>query len=190
MTVIKPCKEHLMTYEQIMTQLFEFSIPTYYKWKKHQKRKIFDLLMYAFTKDDLEQFLNTGKISKCENINRLPEILKLLTKYTTKDLRVFLAKSYSDNDVLSGTYLRLKKFSEYKKEDKFDVLTSIIYLLEDVRFEISENSRITQFQKILNDFNKSIGFDFNIDDISAIRQIMSRYEVYSTLYDLDKPAEK
>ena len=38
-----------MTREKIMTELFEFSSPTYYKWTKQDKRKIFDLLNYAFT---------------------------------------------------------------------------------------------------------------------------------------------
>ena len=35
-----------MTREKIMVDLFEFSAPTYYKWTKHQKRKIFNLLNF------------------------------------------------------------------------------------------------------------------------------------------------
>ena len=42
-----------MTREKIMTQLFEFSSPTYYKWTKQDKRKIFDLLNYAYTNNEL-----------------------------------------------------------------------------------------------------------------------------------------
>ena len=46
-----------MTKEQIMLELFEFSAPTYYKWTKHEKRKIFDLINYAFTLAELEEFM-------------------------------------------------------------------------------------------------------------------------------------
>ena len=50
-----------MTKEQIMVELFEFSAPTYYKWTKKEKRKIFDLLNYAFTLEELEEYLASGK---------------------------------------------------------------------------------------------------------------------------------
>ena len=53
-----------MTQEKIMIELFEFSSPTYYKWIKQDKRKIFDLLNYAFSNHDLEEFIKTGKINK------------------------------------------------------------------------------------------------------------------------------
>ena len=55
-----------MTYEKLMIELFGFSSPTYYKWSKHDKRKIFDLLSYAFSNSELEEFLNSGKITKIE----------------------------------------------------------------------------------------------------------------------------
>ena len=44
-----------MTREKIMVDLFDFSPPTYYRWTKHEKRKIFDLLDYAFTNEELER---------------------------------------------------------------------------------------------------------------------------------------
>lgn len=55
-----------MTREKIMVDLFDFSPPTYYRWTKHEKRKIFDLLDYAFTNEELEEYLNTGKIIRVE----------------------------------------------------------------------------------------------------------------------------
>ena len=51
-----------MTREKIMVDLFDFSPPTYYRWTKHEKRKIFDLLDYAFTNEELEEYLNIGMI--------------------------------------------------------------------------------------------------------------------------------
>ena len=60
-----------MTSEKLMIELFGFSSPTYYKWSKHEKRRIFDLINYAFSNNELEEFLKTGKISKIENVGNV-----------------------------------------------------------------------------------------------------------------------
>ncbi|MDX3960222.1 hypothetical protein Q6A78_07360 [Aliarcobacter skirrowii] len=70
-----------MTKEMIMTKLFQFSAPTYYKWKKHDKRKIISLLEYAFSDDDLIEYLEHGKISKIEDIGNLDYLLDLSMKF-------------------------------------------------------------------------------------------------------------
>ncbi|MDX4012727.1 hypothetical protein Q6A86_06960, partial [Aliarcobacter skirrowii] len=70
-----------MTKEMIMTKLFQFSAPTYYKWKKHDKRKIISLLEYAFSDDDLIEYLEYGKISKIEDIGNLDYLLDLSMKF-------------------------------------------------------------------------------------------------------------
>lgn len=61
-----------------MVELFEFSAPTLYKWKKHEKRKIFTLLDSYFSKKDLEEFLATGKMSKLETLNHQNSYLTML----------------------------------------------------------------------------------------------------------------
>lgn len=70
-----------MTKERIMTELFEFSAPTYYKWKNRDKRKIMELLDYVFTNDDLIEFLNKGKISKFEDMISSDYLLDLSIKF-------------------------------------------------------------------------------------------------------------
>ena len=55
-----------MTREKIMVDLFDFSPPTYYRWTKHEKRKIFDLLDYAFTQKELEEYLTTNRIKRVD----------------------------------------------------------------------------------------------------------------------------
>ncbi len=72
-----------MTREQIMVELFEFSAPTFYKWTKHEKRKIFDLLNYAFTLDELEEFITTNKIDKFNSLNNV-KINDILLEKTQK----------------------------------------------------------------------------------------------------------
>ena len=47
-----------MTNEKLMVELFGFSSPTYYKWSKHEKRRIFDLINYAFSNNELESLFN------------------------------------------------------------------------------------------------------------------------------------
>lgn len=176
-----------MTEEQIMVELFEFSSPTYYKWKKHEKRKIFDLLEQYFTKEELEEFLETGKISalarienrKIVNYIRESEIIKLLTKYKVEDLALSLAKSLESAGVISGTSKRL-----HKTKTKYDFLKELERILDDLSHEISKGEDTT-FQSIIESFNEEIGFDFNRHDKSVIYPITTRYKVYNTLYDLD-----
>lgn len=55
-----------MSERDIFMQLFNISVNTYYLWKK-QERPIVKLLEKYFLKEELEEFLNTGKILKYEN---------------------------------------------------------------------------------------------------------------------------
>lgn len=182
-----PLKGVFVTYEQIMVELFEFSAPTYYKWKKHEKRKVFDLLEKYFTKEDLEDFLAIGKIprydevenSKFDNYVRTSEIIKLLSKYTAEHLALSLAKSLESDGVISGTSKRLRKTTT-----KYDFLNDLEKILADLSHEISEG-KFTTFQSVIKSFNEEIGFDFDKNDQSIVDHIIIRYRVYNTLYDLD-----
>ena len=78
-----------MTREKIMVDLFGFSAPTYYKWTKHQKRKIFDLLDYAFTQKELEEYLTTNRIKRVDKQHDF-EILE-------KSVLIFLTKLYKES---------------------------------------------------------------------------------------------
>lgn len=52
----------------IYMELFNISINTYYLWKK-QGRPIISLLEKYFTKEDLEEFLESGKVRKFDSID-------------------------------------------------------------------------------------------------------------------------
>ncbi len=58
-----------------------FRAPTHYKWKKHDKRKIISLLEYAFSDEDLIEYLNKGKISKIEEIGNQDYLFDLAIKF-------------------------------------------------------------------------------------------------------------
>jgi len=59
--------------EMLMSQLFGFSTQSYFNWKREAqtKRKIISLLEKYFTKEDLEEFLESGKWEKFEAISGL-----------------------------------------------------------------------------------------------------------------------
>lgn len=51
--------------DEIYTQLFQFSRPTFFKWKR-EKVPVMQLISKYFQKEDLEEFLQKGFISKFE----------------------------------------------------------------------------------------------------------------------------
>jgi hypothetical protein len=64
-----------MTFKETMAELFSTAEGTYYKWKKEQ-RPIIALLEKYFTREDLEEFLETGRISKFEIVEEFKMILQ------------------------------------------------------------------------------------------------------------------
>ncbi len=59
-----------MRYENIITSLMCFSRNTFFVWKR-EKRPIISLLEQYFTKEDLQEFIETGKIQKQELVKDL-----------------------------------------------------------------------------------------------------------------------
>lgn len=62
-------------YKLIASQIFSTTLSTYYNWDK-EHRPIIALLEKYFTKEELEEFLGTGKIEKFENINSVGMVWK------------------------------------------------------------------------------------------------------------------
>lgn len=176
-----------MTHEQLMVKLFQFSSPTYYKWKKHENRPIFDLLDRYFSKEDLEEYVKTGEIAKFgspknnifTNHIRTDEIIKLLEKSNIKLLSISLAENIEKFNDISGTTKLLRL-----NESPIEFLRDLEKILLDSKSETKNVSYA--FRYAVEGFNEDIGFDFSHTDTNIIRSIISRYKVYNTLYDLDK----
>lgn len=194
-----------MTERDIFMKLFDFSINTYYLWKK-QGRLIFNLLDKYFSKEDLEEFITTGKVSKYEAIEnnifknhiRTTEILKLLSILNTDTLKNALIDALQGNNINYGTVEYLMH-----KRNKLEIIKKVEKLLDDLYHEKQPSSRYVssapnidmnnpknkswyEFEQALDDFNDKIGFDFNVADREVIKNIISRYKVYNTLDNLDK----
>lgn len=91
---------------EIFSRLFGFNSSTYYRWKENlDKRPIISLLQKYFTEQDLQEFLETGEISK----------LEILNKFTTNEL-----KDIHQNKKKIKTFLEIdileKKVNQLKKE--------------------------------------------------------------------------
>lgn len=78
---------------KLVSNLLGISEKSYYRWK--EERKIFALLENYFTDQDIEEFLNTGKIGKFEKLTYLNTklILKNQCKYLESFKGKFLDKS-------------------------------------------------------------------------------------------------
>ncbi|QKJ26517.1 hypothetical protein ACBT_0563 [Aliarcobacter cibarius] len=171
-----------MTKEQIMVELFEFSAPTYYKWTKKEKRKIFDLLNYAFTLEELEEFISSGKIEKMEIINNNQVLINKIKEF--KENLIEKSNTFIANNVLvkiKEHYIR----NNYKidmEELKFE-----LFNLNDYYFiECADE----EFMLKLNDFDTRYNFDTNsldseertLDTISS----MTRYKIISYIENTPK----
>ncbi|WP_323585428.1 hypothetical protein [Aliarcobacter butzleri] len=63
--------------KKIILKILDIADKTYYNWK-NENRPIINLLEKYHTKDELQEFLETGKIEKQE---RLKELLEIEKKY-------------------------------------------------------------------------------------------------------------
>lgn len=182
-------------HKDVIAMFLSVTNKTVYNYEK-ENRPIIVFLNKYFNENDINEFLQTNKISKLENINnckklieynRILEIIKLLSKYTVDDLRECLAVSYDDNSFTDYAKVLLA-LAQKTNMYKIDILKEINYILIGMLdvFDEKSTNQINTYLPIVKSFNKMIGFDFNENDIPVIKQIMSRYEVYNTLYDLDK----
>lgn len=62
-----------MTQSEVMSNLLEISENSYYRWKKKDHIKLITLIEKYFTTKDLEEFIQSSKINKFENINYIQE---------------------------------------------------------------------------------------------------------------------
>ena len=107
-----------MKLEEIYMELFNFSRPTYYKWKR-ENIKVIKLLEKYFSKEDLEEYLETGKVSRYENLDNLDS--DLLERHIAYELK---HKLYLDTqssffkwfEHIAGTGVMDKVIQEIREE--------------------------------------------------------------------------
>ena len=133
-----------MTNEKLMVELFGFSSPTYYKWSKHEKRRIFDLINYAFSNNELEEFLKTGKISKIENLGNESHLLDNAIKFYKK------CKHITNYKIAKNLLLLLEKNYKENQSVNIEKIAEDIYCSSDKLFDIdNENSSVKQQNEVI-----------------------------------------
>lgn len=107
-----------MTFKKVMATLFATAEGTFYKWKK-QQRPIVLLIEKYFTKEDIEEFLETGKITKLENIAPYD----YLSEKHLIDLSFYILKPKL-KDLFAGSIFD-KVYNKGSKDILIDVLKKI-----------------------------------------------------------------
>ncbi len=156
-----------MAYHKAVSELMSFSINSYYMWKK-ENRPIISLLQKYLTEDDIYEFLNTGNISKFDNI-----------KFTKNEI----FKDYFDFIIdLKDEELHL--FLSVVKENQNDLLHLSQNFIEIILNYDCENrykiKLIENYSKI-NDKNKLFHFGLNIMLQDKFRDFYSFSFEYSRL---------
>ncbi len=107
---------------EALSQLLEISEKSYYVWKKKSHTKLIKLLEYCFTEDEIFEFLETGKISRCEkhDTTSYNELETYLTDHAYYSLKPKL------KDLFGGTMLGPNKlYTKGAKDILIDVLKKI-----------------------------------------------------------------
>lgn len=155
-TIIITCEVY-MRIEQLMSKLFGFSTQTYFNWKKEQ-RPILTLLAQYIPKNDLEEFLETGKVSKFEMV----EEFKMLLQGAKLDYLGFLTKNL-------------------KHSNKLDVFTDFYYRFLVYTNEIRNNPKDSdiEFQNIfqLNDALPSFLIKNNFTNLNEMEMYKLQYKI-------------
>lgn len=162
---------------EVITKLLSFgSQNTYYQWKK-QNRPIIKFLEKYFSKEELEEFLNTGKINKLENLNSysFSSWISFLNKLELLDVKESSGYNYFAEFIL---HYILEGFEIGADEKE--------YWTGDNELRVFQNS----FMKFLfTQFNSSIDKDIlldanfgNIEDIRYLTTFINTFDESDLLF--------
>lgn len=150
-------------------ELLQISNVSYYRWKKAPKRegdnkppKIFELLEKYFTEQELQEFLDTGKISKFEIIEEF-KMLLLGSKLDYLDFINKYLKHSNDFDVFTDYYYRFfvyintiqhsPKRSDIKFQNIFQLSDALPSFLINNSFTHLNESEVYKLQEKIRQIN-------------------------------------
>lgn len=160
-----------MVYKELMGKLFDYDPSTFYKWKK-ENRPIIKLLEKYFTKEELEEFLSTGKVNKFDNfqITLDSSCIGFLTKLRLLNNREF--SGYSTFISFIGFYIKIKLGIGNNKDT--------IYFQSELATH-EQKDELTIFQNLFIKFildlyetsNKEYTYDLNIGTLSELKYLFN-----------------
>lgn len=176
------------THSITMSKILEISENSYFRWKKKDHVVLVNLLEKYFTKEDLKEFLESGKIKKMENLNLVHTTAKKIVKE-------FFYTSYTNerkNDeffnIIFPSYI---KFENQQVEKNKKILQDRIEAaLSDERKKAISN----KIDNIYTIYNKRdlikfiIDSELNIDKTSALLEIsyLSDFEIHLLINEYKK----
>ncbi len=187
-----------MNYNEIMSKLFGFSAPTYFRWKK-EKRSIINLIDNYFTKEELIEFIHSGVVKKYEltkNMDfeeisnlvhkndsikntRLFEIIDFLKRISIKDFRDNFITILEENLITSGTYTSI-----LNTQNKFAVLSQFQKFFVEAHWDNDISAKFTAIT-IINSMSKKLNFKLEPDDLNEILEIYHKFDMYDRLFNIE-----
>jgi hypothetical protein len=135
-----------MKYEEVIAKLFDIHPKTYYKWRK-ENRPIIELIDKYFTKEELNEYLETNRIQELEEFKDFKK-LKLSDEY-----QEFLKfKEFQDyKDSTSILSIELEKENKHLKDVLCSVADSVGYSGNDLDNFVKEvEDKVSIANKVLS----------------------------------------
>lgn len=135
-----------MKKDELFSKLFEFSIPSYYNWKK-ENRPIIKLLEKYFSNEDLEEFLEKDKIHKFDLFDKYMEEKKKKINLYIEFISTINYDSIDQDEIESF----LKILNNYNINESF--FKNYLHEINNVKrlFEyMIEKNMVTLFEEIVN----------------------------------------
>lgn len=176
-----------MTFKETMAELFSTAEGTYYKWKKEQ-RPIIALLEKYFTREDLEEFIQTGKISRFEMI----EEFKMILQGSKLDYLSFISKHLKHSnefDFFTDFYYRFLAYvNQIQHSPKnSDIELQNIFHLSDVlpSFFININNDFAKLEEWENH-----KLQYNIRQINSMDQNTTNFILLNISNDFNSLVQR
>jgi hypothetical protein len=146
-----------------------FSINSYYIWKK-ENRPIISLLHKYLTEKDIEEFLETGSISKFDNVQYskediYQEYLIFISSFTNQELLIFLKLA--------------------KKNEENLLYFSQNFIKEVITFECDEDIKVKLIEEYTKVIDKNKLFYLGLDLL--IKEQFKGFYNYAGNYELHMP---
>lgn len=122
-----------MTKAEIYSKILDVSEKSYYRWKSKDHTVLIKLIEKHFSDSDLEEFLQTGKIKKFEEIEDLEllnnEAVNIYTSFVLKldpgSLSLFLTVTHTsniNNQDINSNFIELIFDTDAQKKDKINLI--------------------------------------------------------------------
>lgn len=171
-----------MTFKETMAKLFDSSEGAYYKWKR-ENRPIITLLEKYFTKEELEEFLMSGKISRMESNVHTDIFNYSLYNVIAESFKDIMHPSYFLFFIIGHHYFQ----SSHETQTKFLSKKNFIgFVAENIDIFTEEyNSLISNFDNSneqINEKDKGFIIAMTFDFLQKISEREFEYIVHNAMH--------